>query len=119
MTSGRPAARRVTSVRVSAGALAGVVETTPKSVKIAVARAPASSIASTSRRSETPVALRPSTVRPPWLRCRTRVQAAAVLPQFMHEPTSATTGTPAASSGAARSSGSPPIRAATPIRSPR
>ena len=37
----------------------------------------------------------------------------------MHEPTSATTGTPPASSGAAGSSGSPPIRAATPIRSPR
>ena len=55
---------RVSSVRVTAAALAGVVETTPRSVKSAVRRAPASSIASTSRRSETPVALKASTVKP-------------------------------------------------------
>ena len=51
-------------------------------------------------------------------RTDTRVQAAAVLPQFMQEPTRATTGTPELRS-AAGSSGASPIRAATPIRSPR
>ena len=81
--------------------------------------APPPSMAPPSGRKETPVALRPTTVRPPWLRWRTSVQAAAVLPQFMHEPTSAATGTPCASSRAAGSSGSPPMRAATPILSPR
>ena len=55
-------------MRVTAGAFSGVVETTPRSVKIAVVRAPASSMASTSRRRETPVVLRPSTVSPEWLR---------------------------------------------------
>ena len=81
-------------MRVTAAALTGVVETTPTSVKIAVRRAPASSIARMSRRRETPVVLRPSTASPAWVSSRTSAQAAAVLPAFMHEPTMATTGTP-------------------------
>ncbi len=114
-------------MRVTPGACAGVVATTPRSENSAVLRAPASSIASRSRRSETPVALRASTVRPPWLKWRTSAQAAAVLPELMQEPTSATTGTggsPVASGAAGSSAGlaapaAPPMRAATPIRSPR
>ena len=78
-----------------------VVVTTPKSVKMRLWRAPASSIARMSRRSETPVALNASTTSP---RCRMRAtmaQAAAVLPASMQVPASATTGTPCVSSVAA------------------
>jgi hypothetical protein len=48
-------------VRVSAGPHFAVVVTMPRSVKIIVRRAPASSNARMSRRSETPVALKAST----------------------------------------------------------
>ena len=51
-------------VRVSAGPTLRVVETMPKSVKMSVLRAPASSNAMMSRRRETPVALNASTTRP-------------------------------------------------------
>ena len=60
-------------VRVSAGPLAPVVETTPRSVKIIERRAPASSMARMSRRSDTPVALKASMTRP---RCRMRLTMA-------------------------------------------
>ena len=59
-----------------------------------VLRAPASSMARMSRRSETPVALKASTTCP---LCRSRpitAHAAAVLPEFMQVPARATTGTP-------------------------
>ncbi len=77
-----------------AGPLAAVVVTMPKSEKIIVSVAPASSIAKMSRRSDTPVALQAATFRP---RCRSRptiAQAAAVLPESMQVPASAMTGTP-------------------------
>ena len=64
MTSGLVAQRRLSSARVRAGPLSGVVVTTPKSVKIEVAKAPESSMARMSRRSETPVALKAATRRP-------------------------------------------------------
>jgi hypothetical protein len=87
-------------VRVSAGPQRAVVVTMPRSVKIIVRRAPESSNARMSRRRETPVALKASTVSP---RCRMRAmmaEAAAVLPASMQVPASATTGTPRTSSGA-------------------
>src|SRR2546430_2140755 len=65
-TSGLPEASSLSMVRVSAGPVVRVVVTTPRSVKIAQRRAPASSMARMSRRSETPVALKASTVRPRW-----------------------------------------------------
>jgi hypothetical protein len=51
-------------VRVSAGPLTRVVVTTPRSVKMAERRAPASSMARTSRRNDTPVALKASMTSP-------------------------------------------------------
>ncbi len=56
--------------------------------------------------------------RPWWANSRTRAQAAAVLPQFMQLPTMATTGMPFRSSTGFSGSGSPPIRAGRPMRSP-
>ena len=53
--------------------------TTPKSVKIIVLRAPASSIARMSRLSETPVALKACTARPRW-RMRAMIAQAAAYP---------------------------------------
>ncbi len=100
-TSGWPWVISVSIVRVSAGPEAEVVVTMPRSVKIMLRRAPESSIARTSRRRDTPVALNACTARP---RCRMRLtiaQAAAVLPASMQVPASATTGTPCASSEAA------------------
>ena len=118
-TSGLPAASSLSMVRVSAGPLLRVVVTTPRSVKIAQRRAPASSMARMSRRSETPVALKASTVRPRW-RMRVMIaQAAAVLPASMQVPASATTGTPRVSSAALASRLLWPTRAGTPMRSPR
>ena len=87
-----------------AAAFFAVVDTTPRSVNSAVRRAPASSIASTSRRSDTPVVLAPSHCTPLCVSSRTSAHAAAVLPAFMHEPTSATIGTPRASSAGSASS---------------
>ena len=105
-------------MRVACAEFAAVVETTPRSVKMAVARAPASSSARMSRRSETPVALRPSMRRPWWANSRTIAHAAAVLPQFMQLPTMATTGMPLRSSAGRSGSLSPPILAGRPMRSP-
>src|SRR5437763_32217 len=76
-TSGLPEASSLSMVRVSAGPLVRVVVTTPRSVKIAQRRAPASSMARMSRRSETPVALKASTVRPRWRMRVITAQAAA------------------------------------------
>ena len=56
MTSGPTAASRDSMLRVSAGAFERWVVTIPKSVKIIVSLAPASSMAWTSRRRLTPVA---------------------------------------------------------------
>ena len=47
-----------------------------------------------------------------------RAPAAAVLPAFMQVPTRATTGTPRVSSGGFAGSGSGPMRAGRPMRSP-
>ena len=91
-------------VRVSAGPTLRVVETMPKSVKMSVLRAPASSNAMMSRRRETPVALNASTTRPRWRMREMMAAAAAVLPASMQVPASATTGTPFVSSLASRSS---------------
>ena len=88
-------------VRVNAGPDRAVVVTTPKSVKIVVRRAPESSNAKMSRRSDTPVALKASTINPRWRMRAMMAQAAAVLPASMQVPASATTGTPRTSSGAA------------------
>ena len=94
MTSGRAAAISVSIVRARAGPHFSVVVTIPRSVKIMVRRAPESSKARISRRSETPVALKASTTRPRWRMRAMIAQAAAVFPASMQVPASATTGTP-------------------------
>ena len=94
ITSGSPCDISVSSARVIAGPVFAVVVTTPRSVKIMLRRAPASSIARMSRRSDTPVALNACTFKPRWRMRATIAQAAAVLPASMHVPASATTGTP-------------------------
>ena len=119
MTSGFLLASSVSSARVSCGPLAAVVVTMPKSEKIADSLAPASSIARTSRRSETPVALHAATFQPRCLSRPTIAQAAAVLPESMQVPASATTGTPCMSIGGDGSSVFRPARAGMPMRSPR
>ena len=53
-----------------------------------------------SRRNDTPVALKASTISPRWRMRAMMAEAAAVLPASMQVPASATTGTPRTSSGA-------------------
>ena len=105
-------------MRVACAEFFAVVETTPRSVKIAVA--PRAGVLE--RQDVAPQRdagrLEPSTRSPWWANSRTRAQAAAVLPQFMQLPTMATTGMPLRSSTGASGSGSPPIRAGRPMRSP-
>src|SRR5690606_31724793 len=120
ITSGRRRTSVDSSVRVIAGAFFDVVQTMPRSVKIPVFRAPASSIARMSRRSATPVALNASTTRPSCRKRLTIAHAAAVLPEFMHVPASATTGTPFSATGPLSPFGfCLPTRAGTPTRWPR
>ena len=104
---------------MSAGAFFDVVAQIPKSENIATWRAPESSIARMSRRSATPVDLNASTTRPLCLKRLTIAHAAAVLPEFMQVPAIATTGTPCASSGTSRFSGTVETRAGTPTRCPK
>src|SRR5688572_10288604 len=93
ITSGSPCDISVSSARVIAGPVFAVVVTTPRSEKIMLLRAPASSIARMSRRKETPVALNACTFRPGWRMRATMAHAAAVLPASIQVPASATTGT--------------------------
>ncbi len=80
MASGPPAAAiSVSMLRVSAGPHSPVVVTTPRSVKIMVRLAPESSNARMSRRRETPVALKASTMSPRWRMRATMAAAAASL----------------------------------------
>src|SRR5882757_404143 len=79
MTSGWPWAISVSMVRVSAGPHFAVVVTIPRSVKIMVRRAPESSNAKMSRRSDTPVALKASTMSPRWRMRAMMAEAAAVV----------------------------------------
>ena len=65
----------------------------PASLKVSAAIAPASSIESVSRISETPVSLAAATRRPPRASPRTSSVAATVLPAFMQVPATYTTGT--------------------------
>ena len=101
------------------GRVCAVVVTTPRSVKIMLRRAPASSIARMSRRSETPVALK-------------RVDDEAAVAHRLHEGAGggglarvhagADEGDDRHAVGVERrgeSSGSWPMRAGTPMRSPR
>ena len=83
-------------VRVSAGPHFAVVVTIPRSVNSMVRRAPESSKAMMSRRRDTPVALKASTISPRWRMRAMMAEAAAVLPASMQVPASATTGTPRA-----------------------
>ena len=67
----------------------------PTSLKVSAATAPASSIESASRMSETPVSLAAATRSPPRASPRTSSVAATVLPAFMQVPATYTTGTAA------------------------
>ena len=119
MTSGLFSARLLSSARVRAGPLSDVVVTMPRSEKIMVSLAPASSIANMSLRSDTPVALQAETLCPRCLSRPTIAHAAAVLPESMQVPANAMTGTPCVLSIASASSDLAPARAGTPMRSPR
>ena len=91
--SANPDKGRPFDARVIAGPFLAVVVTTPRSVKIMLRLAPASSIARMSRRRKTPVTLNACTFRPRWRMRDTMAHAAAVLPASMQVPASATTGT--------------------------
>ena len=86
MTSGLAAASRLKMPLAVETVTPAWVLAMPTSLKVSAATAPASSIESASRMSETPVSLAAATRSPPRARPRTSSVAATVLPAFMQVP---------------------------------
>ncbi len=120
MTSGRPPRSRDSRLkmpRATGTVMPAWVLAAPASLKVSAATAPASSIESVSRISDTPVSLQAPTRRPERVNPRTSSVAATVLPAFMQVPATNTTGEPhsrVSAGGMAPSA----IVAGRPIRSP-
>ena len=93
ITSGLAAASRLKMPLAVVTVTPAWVLAMPTSLKVSAATAPASSIESASRISETPVSLAAATLSPPRASPRTSSVAATVLPAFMQVPATYTTGT--------------------------